>query len=396
MRLLEHQAKKLLANFGLAFTQPLLADTPAAAMAAMERLGKAAVLKAQVPFGRRGKAGAVRFVETPLEAQRAASELLAMNFQGVKVTQVSIEEKLTFLRELYAGVTWDTQAKRPVALLGAGGMDIEQCPPECLARRIFDPWIGFTAGMGREMSTRLGLKGRTLVGISEFMKKLAHAFLMSDAVTMEVNPVAETLDGALIGLDARVEIEDDAMYRQQDRMAALGQLVSTTTGRPPTTLETEAQRIDAIDHRGVAGRVVEFDGDLALLIGGGGASLTVFDAIRRYGGKPANYCEVGGNPTEEKVAALTKLLLSKPGVRKIAVIMNVVNNTRADVMARGVLMGLERSGREPSKTISVFRIPGSWEQEARAFLAKSGVEALGRETSLDAAARMAVERNGSP
>ena len=186
------------------------------------------------------------------------------------------------------------------------------------------------------------------------------------------------------------------MYRQQDRMAALGQLVSTTTGRPPTTLETEAQRIDAIDHRGVAGRVVEFDGDLALLIGGGGASLTVFDAIRRYGGKPANYCEVGGNPTEEKVAALTKLLLSKPGVRKIAVIMNVVNNTRADVMARGVLMGLERSGREPSKTISVFRIPGSWEREARAFLAKSGVEALGRETSLDAAARMAVERNGSP
>src|SRR5205085_5034308 len=100
-----------------------------------------------------------------------------------------------------------------------------------------------------------------------------------------------------------------------------------SAGRAPTALEREAQRIDAMDHRGVAGRVVEFNGDLALLIGGGGASLTVFDAVRRYGGRPANYCEVGGNPTEEKVAALTALLLSKPGVRKMAVIMNVVNNT---------------------------------------------------------------------
>src|SRR4029079_6781267 len=102
-----------------------------------------------------------------------------------------------------------------------------------------------------------------------------------------------------------------------------------------------------------------------LLIGGGGASLTVFDAIRRYGGNPGNYCEVGGNPTEEKVAALTALLLSKPGVSKMAVIMNVVNNTRADVMARGAIEGVRRAARAPRGTVCVFRIPGSWEQEAR-------------------------------
>ena len=164
--------------------------------------------------------------------------------------------------------------------------------------------------------------------------------------------------------------------------------------RPATPLEQEAQRIDALDHRGVAGRVVEFDGDLALLIGGGGASLTVFDAVREYGGRPANYCEVGGNPTEEKVAALTTLLLSKPGVRKLAVIMNVVNNTRADVMARGVITGVVAAGREPSSTICVFRIPGSWESEAAAALAAVGVRPLGREVSLGQAARLAVEQLG--
>ena len=150
-----------------------------------------------------------------------------------------------------------------------------------------------------------------------------------------------------------------------------------------------------MDHRGVAGRVVEFGGDLALLIGGGGASLTVFDAIRRYGGKPANYCEVGGNPVEEKVAALTKLLLSKPGVRQLSVIMNVVNNTRADVMARGVLEGVRSAGREPAETIAVFRIPGSWEQEAVDLLREAGVTALGRETSLDECARLAVQRSAA-
>jgi succinyl-CoA synthetase beta subunit/citryl-CoA synthetase large subunit len=149
-----------------------------------------------------------------------------------------------------------------------------------------------------------------------------------------------------------------------------------------------------MDHRGVAGRVVEFDGDLALLIGGGGASLTVFDAIRRHGGRPANYCEIGGNPTEQKVAALTELLVSHSRTRKLAVIMNVVNNTRADIIARGVLTGIKRAGRAPGESLLVFRVPGSWEQEARVLLEQEGVTAFGREVSLDAAARLAVERMG--
>ena len=136
--------------------------------------------------------------------------------------------------------------------------------------------------------------------------------------------------------------------------------------------------------------MIEFDGNLALLIGGGGASLAAFDAIRRHGGRPANYCEIGGNPTVLKVKELTKLLLSKPGVEKIAVIMNVVSNTRVDLVARGVIKGVLELGRDPAKTIAVFRNPGAWEEEGYKILARYGVPYWGRAVSIDEAAKEAV------
>ncbi len=390
MRLLEHQSKKLLASFGLSFTVAIVVGFGGRRAAKPPPgSGGPVVLKAQVPFGGRGKAGAVKVADTPAAAQAAATALLGMSLRGHRVTAVSVEPRISIQRELYAGAAWDAAAKLPVALLSAaGGIEVESAAE--VARRTFDPSLGLPASAGRDMATQLGLSGKIASDLGAILEKLSQAFLACDAITIEINPLAETSDGALIGLDARVEIDDDAAGRQKDRLAPLGPIPQGGTGKAPTPLEAEAQRVDAMDHRGVAGRLVEFDGDLALLIGGGGASLTVFDAIRRHGGRPANYCEVGGNPTEEKVAALTALLLAKPGVKKLAVIMNVVNNTRADVMARGVLMGLERAGRMAADTIAVFRIPGSWEQEARDLMAGAGVTALGREVSLDEAARRAV------
>src|SRR5438128_2105396 len=393
MRLLEHQSKKLLSSFGLLFTEAVVVDTPAAAAAEAERLRTPVVLKAQVPFGGRGKAGGIKFADTAERAQHAASELLGLELRGHKVACISVEPKVKFARELYVGIAWDTTARLPVALLSiAGGVEVEASSSPQLAKQTFNPWVGLRAYEGRGMAAQVGLNGKPLAGVGSVLERLAQAFLSCDAILMEINPLVETTDGAVLGLDAHVEIDDDATHRQPERLAMLGEIAPTSTGRRLTRLELEAQRIDGMDHRGVAGRVVEFEGDLALLIGGGGASLTVFDAILRHGGRPANYCEVGGNPTEEKVAALTSLLLSKPGVRKMAVIMNVVSNTRADVMARGVLMGIERAGRKPSETLGVFRVPGSWEQEARQLLARANVEALGREVSLNAAAKLAAEK----
>lgn len=156
--------------------------------------------------------------------------------------------------------------------------------------------------------------------------------------------------------------------------------------------EKKAQEIDNLDHRGVAGRMIEFDGDLGLIIGGGGASLTTFDAVRKNGGRPANYCEVGGNPSVLKVKELTKHLFSKVGVEKIAVIMNVVSNTRVDLVARGVIKGILETGKDPSKTIAVFRVPGAWEEEGFKILNRYGVEYCGRSVSIDEAARRAVAK----
>jgi succinyl-CoA synthetase beta subunit len=269
-------------------------------------------------------------------------------------------------------------------------VDVEIAEGSQFIRRTFDPRNPLNPYMARQMAEAAGLNGKALISVGVTLSRLAEAFVTCDINVLEINPFVETINGKFIGLDAHAEIEDDALARQQQRLDPIGVGTSANAHRPLKPLEIEAERIDRMDYRGVAGRVVEFDGDLALLIGGGGASLTIFDAIQRYGGRPANYCEVGGNPTEEKVAALTALLLSKPGVRTMAVIMNVVNNTRADVMARGVLMGVERLNKKPADVISLFRIPGSWEEEAHQLMSAAGVTVLNRETSLDEAARLAV------
>jgi succinyl-CoA synthetase beta subunit len=391
MRLVEHQSRTLLSGFGLPFNPCRVATTAAEAAAAAAAFGGPVVLKPQVPCGGRGKAGAIRFADEPAAAEKAASDLLALSLKGFPVGRVSVEPKLAIGREVYLGCAWDLRARRPVALFNAaGGVEVESAAGQ-VVRRHFDPRRPLATFEGRELAREGGLAGRDLVQVGAAVAALSRAFLELDALMLEINPLVRIDAGDWIGVDAHVELDDDAAGRLRPRLDPLGAIPRVEGGRLPTPLEAEAARIDAADHRGVAGRVVEFDGPLALLIGGGGASLTVFDAVLRHGGRPANYCEIGGNPTEEKVAALTTLLLSKPGVRRLAVIMNVVNNTRADVMARGVIRGIEAAGRSPAEVLAVFRIPGSWEEEAAAHLLAHGVKALGREVSLDAAAALAVK-----
>jgi len=164
----------------------------------------------------------------------------------------------------------------------------------------------------------------------------------------------------------------------------------TRQAREATPFELAGEAVDAQDHRGVAGNVTEFDGDLGLVIGAGGGSLTLFDAVRAHGGKPANYCEIGGNPSVAKTCDLAKLVLQKPGVDKIAVMMSIVSNTRVDIVARGVIRACIELGHDPSEKISIFRIPGAWEEEGFKLLERYGVRYADRSVSLNEAARMAV------
>jgi succinyl-CoA synthetase beta subunit/citryl-CoA synthetase large subunit len=190
-----------------------------------------------------------------------------------------------------------------------------------------------------------------------------------------------------------VDLEAEARGRHAALLSELGiGEHETRQAREPTPFEIAGRKVNEADHRGVAGNLVEFEGDLGLVIGAGGGSLTLFDAVRRHGGRPANYCEIGGNPSVRKVCELTRLILRKPGVRKIAVMMNVVSNTRVDIVARGVVKGCLEAGRDPAEAIAVFRIPGAWEQEGFQILRRYGVDFCDRSVSMYEAAGRAVQK----
>jgi succinyl-CoA synthetase beta subunit len=393
VRFYEFEAKAFLARQGIAIPAGRLARTPDEAASAASAVGFPAVLKSQVLSGGRMKAGAIRFVKSVAEAREAAGAILALEVRGRKAVGVLVEPRATVAQEYYLGVTYDTLAKLPVAILSdRGGIDIEEVAekePEHISRRTFSSLLPLTEFPFKECATTLGAFGGELTTLASVLFRLARAFLEHDLTLAEINPLARLEDGSHVALDCHIEMEDEAVGRQRALLEALGADPGGRAARPPTPLELRAAEVDASDHRGVAGRLVEFDGSLGLIIGGGGASLTAFDAVRRHGGEPANYCEIGGNPSVRKVAELTKLILAKPGVEKLAVIMNVVNNTRVDLVARGVIKGCIESGRDPAKAIAAFRVPGAWEEEGFRLLRHYGVSYLDRSVSIDEAARRA-------
>lgn len=352
------------------------------------------MIKAQVPIGGRGKAGAVIRVEDARTARDGAERLLCGQVRGYPVEALLLEEAVSIREEFFLAVTYDTVEKQAILLASsAGGVDVEslsRSSADRIVRRVLDVRRGLHEFEARQIAAKVGLAGRDLMGFAEVVRRAADAFLELDCTLLEINPLALTAEGRFVVTDVHLEVDEDALYRQGhlEKMYRIPR--REASGRAPTEFERRAAEVDGIDHRGVAGRVIEFDGDLGLLIGGGGASLTAFDAIRRHGGRPANYCEIGGNPSVRKVAELTKLILSRPGVERMAVIMNVVSNTRVDLIARGVIKGTLEAGRDPASTIAAFRVPGSWEEEGFTLLRKYGVKFCDRGVSIDEAARRAV------
>ncbi|MBI3733329.1 MAG: acetate--CoA ligase family protein [Chloroflexi bacterium] len=389
MRLLEFEAKQLLSDVGIEVPREALVSSPAEAEAYARGLGVPVVVKAQVPAGGRMKAGGVLFASTPADAASAARTLLGATIRGYPVEQVAVQERIEAATAVYLAATLDAAARRAVVLASLeGGIEIETSAS--VIRQVFSLRQPYPPFRARELASRL-LSGQAvpLAPLAQIIQAVVGWFQAHSALLVEVNPLLLTREGRWVAVDAHIELDEDAAFRQRDLVARFG--LAGRGERRRTLLEQRAAEIDGADHRGVAGRVVEFDGDLALLIGGGGASLTIFDAVLDAGGKPANYCELGGNPSVWKVAELTKLLLSKPGVTRLAVIMNVVNNTRVDLVARGVIKGILETGRDPSHVIAVFRIPGSWEEEGMKILRRYGVRAFGRELSLNEAAERANE-----
>ncbi|MBU4566183.1 MAG: hypothetical protein KMY53_05135 [Desulfarculus sp.] len=389
MRLLEHEAKQILKKRGIPVPE-------GKAFAAGQELtfSPPAVLKAQIPMGGRGKAGGILTAQTTQEMQKHFEHLLATPIRDYTATKILIEQPIVLRQEFYLAITYDTAAKLPVAIFSPqGGVDIEALAkedPGAVVQMHFSPLRRFPSFMGRELVARAGVTGKLLIQLGRLFARLADVFLDYDATLAEINPLGLSTDGRLVALDCHLDVDDDALPRQPEVAPIEKEQGRFSGGREVSDFERRAQEIDSMDHRGVAGRVIEFPGNLGLIIGGGGASLTAFDAVRQHGGQPANYCEIGGNPSVFKVTELTKHILSKPGVKKIAVIMNVVSNTRVDLVARGVIKGILESGLDPARTVAVFRVPGAWEQEGFRLLDKYGVPYCDRTVSIDQAAGRAV------
>jgi succinyl-CoA synthetase beta subunit len=374
LRFYEYESKLLLARHNVALPKgSKLAKTAAEAKEIAAGIAGPTVLKSQVLSGGRMKAGGVLFANTPDEAAEAAEKILKLEINGHKPRGVLVESRQPVAQEYYLGVTWDGIAKKPVMILSdMGGIDVEEVAekhPEHIAKKHFSTLIPFSDYSAKELVSQLAT-GSDLNQIVRFAAPLARIFMQYGLTLAEINPLAKLADGSFVALDAHVDME--AEVRGQHK-ALLKDLQigddETRMARTPTKFELDGAAINAADHRGVAGNVTEFDGTLGLIIGAGGGSLTLFDAVRNHGGDPANYCEIGGNPSVGKVANLTKLILSKPGVKKIAVMMNVVSNTRVDMVARGVIKGVIESGGDPADKVAIFRIPGSWEQEGFKLLA---------------------------
>ena len=380
MKVLEFEAKELLKSRGILVPSGQLAASAEEAAVVANDIGGPVVVKAQIPMARRLKAGGIRFAATPEEAAAATRELLGSTVLGFRVDHVLVEERIAVQTEAFLGVTYDANSRSAV-LLGSrsGGTNIEAS--QAVVQRPFSVMDPLQDDFAREVCRDLGFTDQQLDALAPLATTLARCFTDWDALTLELNPVALDSQGRCTALDAHLELDDDAAYRQQELLTRLP--LSTKLSDTRSEFEREAARIDSADHRGVAGRLIGFDGNLGLLIGGGGASLTVMDAILDAGLKPANYCEIGGNPSVWKIKELTKLILSRPQVEKLAVIMNVVSNTRVDLVARGVVKGVLESGLDPRTIIAAFRIPGSWEEEGKAILRHYGVEFLGRETGID-------------
>jgi succinyl-CoA synthetase beta subunit len=398
MRFYEYESRRIVQRAGIPVTDYGFATTAAEAREAAKRIGGPVVIKSQVLTGGRMKAGGVKFADDPDEAGAHAAEILELEINGHVPRGVLVDPKAEVAQEYYAGVVWDGTRKQPMMLFSdMGGIDIEEVAeqhPDHVGRGHLSNLLPISDFQAKQVVASVGMTGRELTRATPVLARLAQLFRDNDMTLAEINPLARLEDGSFVALDAHMEMEEEARPRQRELLAELG--ISDDDDREayePSEFERNVAAIDAADHRGVIqGKDHGFDGDLGLVIGAGGGSLTLTDAVRSQGGRPANYSEIGGNPSVAKAAGLAREVLRKDGVEKIAVMMSIVSNTRVDIVARGVIKACLELDSDPAETIAIFRIPGAWEEEGFKILDRYGIEYCDRSVSMWEAAGRAVAK----
>ncbi len=358
MKLLEYQAKEVLSSLGIPIPAGVVARNPDEAEAAFAKLGPVAV-KAQVPIGGRGKAGGIKLAQTADEARQAAQQIIGMDIKGFKVPLVYCEAALDIQREIYLGFTVDRDARANILILSAkGGIDIERVAeesPESISRLYPNPWRGPLDFELTQLVYDAGL-GELARPLAAIIKRLYHAIPDYDALTAEINPLVVTRSGDVIAGDAKLEIDDNAAWRHKDLEERYG---SVLEGDP---YEVEAKK------RGLT--YVSLDGDIGIIGNGAGLCMGTLDLVQRAGGRPSNFCDIGGGAKAEVVENALAVILMNPRVK--GVLINVFGGiTRGDEVARGIITARDNLN---MKLPLVVRMSGTHEEEGREILRQNGIE----------------------
>jgi succinyl-CoA synthetase beta subunit len=380
MKVHEYQAKEILARYGVAIPKSTMITAPEDARAIAEELGGVVVIKAQVHAGGRGKAGGVKLAKNPDEAVQLARQILGMKLvskqtgpEGTLVRKVLVEQGANIARELYLGIVLDRAVGLPVLMASKfGGMEIEEVAaehPEAILKEHFDPAVGLQVFQARKLAFALELEGDTFKKFVKFVIALAKAYAETDSSLAEINPLLITGSGDVVALDAKMNFDDNALGRHPD-IAAMRDLDEEDP------YEVEASKFDL--------NYIKLDGTIGCMVNGAGLAMGTMDIIKHHGGSPANFLDVGGGASQERVENAFRILLSDPAVK--AVLINIFGGiVRCDMIAAGVVAAAKNLN---VGVPIVVRLQGTNVEEGRRILAESGLKLEAADTMADAAAKV--------
>ncbi|MBA3256703.1 MAG: ADP-forming succinate--CoA ligase subunit beta [Pyrinomonadaceae bacterium] len=381
MKIHEYQGKELLNKFGVAVPRGLVARSPEEAYKAAKELGtEVVVVKAQIHAGGRGKGGGVKLAGSAEEARDIARQILGMKLvthqtgpEGREVRVLLIEEGLPIDKEFYLGIVLDRTLGRPVFMASAaGGMDIEEVAaktPEQIMKETVDPAVGFRSFQARKLAFGLGIPGTLVNQAVKFMQSLYGAYERMDASLMEINPFLLTKDNRLIALDAKINFDDNALFRHKE-------FLDLRDLNEEDPLEIEASKFDL--------NYIKLDGNIACMVNGAGLAMATMDIIKLAGGEPANFLDVGGGASQERVEAAFRILLADENVN--AVLINIFGGiVRCDMVARGVVEAAKKLG---IKAPVVVRLEGTNVEEGQRVIRESGLNFTVAQGMKDAAEKV--------
>jgi succinyl-CoA synthetase beta subunit len=380
MKLHEYQSKQIFARYGIPIPKGRVAATADEAKQIAKELGSRVVIKSQVLVGGRGKAGGIRLAKSPEEAAEMAAQILTMEIKGLPVRKVLVDEAAQIESEIYFGITNDRAARKPVIMASsAGGVEIEEVArltPEKIIKVHIDPLLGLRDYQARDIAAGIDLPREHWRQFEQIARGLWQAYIDCDATLAEINPLVITGDNKLLAVDGKMLIDDNALFRQ----AALSELRDLDAEAPS---EIEARRYGL--------SFIKLDGNIGCMVNGAGLAMTTMDIIKLFGGSPANFLDIGGGASSEKVAAALRIILSDPNVK--AVLFNVFGGiTRGDEVARGILAALKEV---KTQVPMVTRLVGTNAEEGRQILADARM--ITAETLADAARKaVAVATGGQP